>query len=451
MDENYDVIVLGTGLTECILSGLLSVEGKKVLHIDRQDFYGGESASLNLDQLYNKFRPSSQKPETLTGRSRDWCVDLIPKFLMSNGELTNILVHTDVTRYIEFKQIGGSYVYRSGRIAKVPTSTAEAISSSLMGIFEKRRMKNFLEFIAAYDEEIVSTHKGFDLDKNTMNEIYSYFGLESGTKDFIGHAMALWSTDDYLNEVARPTYERIILYVQSVAKYGKSPYIYPLYGLGELPQGFARLSAIYGGTYMLDTPIDEVLYNEDGSFAGVKTKEGTAKAPMVIADPTYFPEKVKKTGQKVIRAMCVLNHPIPNTKELDSVQIIIPQNQVGRKHDIYIASVSSVHNVVPKGYQLAIVSTVIETDQPHVELEPAFKLLGPRLDTLMGIAELYEPIEDGTKDGIYLSKSFDASSHFESMTDDVKDLYFRITGKPLVLKQRPTAEEEEEGGINVEN
>ena len=34
-DEVFDVILLGTGLTECILSGLLSVEGKKVLHIDR--------------------------------------------------------------------------------------------------------------------------------------------------------------------------------------------------------------------------------------------------------------------------------------------------------------------------------------------------------------------------------------------------------------------------------
>lgn len=33
MDEEYDVIVLGTGLTECVLSGLLSVEGKKVLHM----------------------------------------------------------------------------------------------------------------------------------------------------------------------------------------------------------------------------------------------------------------------------------------------------------------------------------------------------------------------------------------------------------------------------------
>lgn len=103
-----------------------------------------------------------------------------------------------------------------------------------------------MEYIQNYDEQNPSTHQGFDLDKNTMNEIYTYFGLESGTKDFIGHAMALWSNDDYLNEVARPTYERILLYAQSVAKYGKSPYIYPLYGLGELPQGFARLSAIYG-------------------------------------------------------------------------------------------------------------------------------------------------------------------------------------------------------------
>jgi Rab GDP dissociation inhibitor len=27
------------------------VEGKKVLHMDRNDYYGGESASLNLTQV----------------------------------------------------------------------------------------------------------------------------------------------------------------------------------------------------------------------------------------------------------------------------------------------------------------------------------------------------------------------------------------------------------------
>ena len=27
---------------------------------------------------------------------------------------------------------------------------------------------------------------------------------------------------------------------ESIQRYGRSPYLYPLYGLGELPQGFAR-------------------------------------------------------------------------------------------------------------------------------------------------------------------------------------------------------------------
>jgi Rab GDP dissociation inhibitor len=34
MDEiapEYDIVVLGTGLTECVLSGVLSVKGKKVV------------------------------------------------------------------------------------------------------------------------------------------------------------------------------------------------------------------------------------------------------------------------------------------------------------------------------------------------------------------------------------------------------------------------------------
>lgn len=35
---------------------MLSVSGKKILHIDRNNYYGGESASLTpLEQLYEKF------------------------------------------------------------------------------------------------------------------------------------------------------------------------------------------------------------------------------------------------------------------------------------------------------------------------------------------------------------------------------------------------------------
>lgn len=46
----------------------------------------------------------------------------------------------------------------------------------------------------------------------------------------------------YKNELFAPTVEKIRLYSDSLARYGKSPYLYPLYGLGELPQGFARFA-----------------------------------------------------------------------------------------------------------------------------------------------------------------------------------------------------------------
>ncbi len=183
-------------MTECVLSALLSVDGKKVLHIDRNDYYGGECASLNLTQLYAKFRPGTTPPapEQL-GRDRDYAIDLIPKFMMANGELTKMLVHTDVTRYLEFKQISASYVYRDRYIAKVPTTEMEAIRSSLVGLFEKRRLRNFLLFIAGWKDNDPATHQTIDLDSDPMEKVYKYFGLEKGTQDFIGHAMALHLDD----------------------------------------------------------------------------------------------------------------------------------------------------------------------------------------------------------------------------------------------------------------
>ncbi|EFX05211.1 secretory pathway GDP dissociation inhibitor [Grosmannia clavigera kw1407] len=454
MDEiakEYDVIVLGTGLTECILSGVLSVKGKKVLHIDRNDHYGGEAASLNIQALYQKYGnfAAGEEPWVNYGRVNDWNIDLVPKFLISSGELTNILVSTDVTRYLEFRQIAGSFVQQGNgpraTVAKVPADAAEALKSPLMGIFEKRRMKSFIEWIGSFDIKDPESHKGFDMATCTMKDIYDKFGLEPATKDFIGHAMALYLNDAYVDAPgsAPEAIERIRLYGNSVARYGKSPYIYPLYGLGELPQGFARLSAIYGGTYMLNTDVDELLHGSDGKISGIKATmingdekvKFETKAKLVIGDPSYFPDKVKVVGH-VLRAICVLKHPLSSTNDADSCQLIIPQSQVGRKNDIYVACVSSAHNVCPKGYWIAIVSTIAETTaNHHLELQPGIERLGKIEEQFMGPPiPLYEPNEDGTKDSIFISKSYDATSHFETTTDDVKDIYRRVMGEELVVE-----------------
>ena len=47
---------------------------------------------------------------------------------------------------------------------------------------------------------------------------------------------------------------------------------------------------------------------------------------------------------------------------------------------------------------------------------------------------LYEPLESGVNDNIFISKSYDATSHFETTTDDVKDIYRRAEGHELVVE-----------------
>lgn len=179
-----------------------------------------------------------------------------------------------------------------------------------------------------------------------MKEVYDKFGLEASTRDFIGHAMALYLTDEHMatKGQAPEAIGRIRLYGNSVARYGKSPYIYPLYGLGELPQGFARLSAIYGGTYMLNTNVDELLFEGDKAVGikatmttGAEEMKFETKAKLILGDPSYFPGKTKIVGQ-VLRAVCILKHPLAGTNDSDSSQLIIPQSQVGRKNGMLPSS-----------------------------------------------------------------------------------------------------------------
>lgn len=61
----------------------------------------------------------------------------------------------------------------------------------------------------------------------------------------------------------------------------------------------------------------------------------------------------------------------------------------------------------------------------------------------VSVADIEEPIESGASDQIFISHSYDATSHFGTVCDDVKDIYRRVVGNELVLKQRQRQEEEQ--------
>ncbi len=462
MNTEYDVIVLGTGLKECMLAGLLakfpkktegesSKEGAKILQLDRNGYYGSDSASLNLTNLWKHFRPGTEPPKQY-GENRDWNVDLIPKYIMANGSLVKLLLKTNVSQYLEWKAVDGTFVYQfdkggmfskaKGAIHKVPATASEALKSSLMGMLEKTRCKKFFQFIQDYEKNDPKTQNGLPPD-TIFKDVVKKFGLEENTVDFVGHAVALYTNDDFLEQKADVTIDKMQLYFNSFGRYGNSPFIYPVWGLSGLAEGFSRLCALYGGTYMLNRDIEDILYDENGNFKGIKSQGEEAYGKILITEPSYVQKfnKVKSVG-KVIRRICILDHPIPKTNDVASCQIILPQKQIKRKNDIFIAVLNFTHCVCKKGYYLAIISTMAETDNPAQEIQPAMDIIGPTLEQFDKISDIYHPIDTTFKGNVYITSSFDPQSHFENDTDNVIEIYEKITGAKLDLN----LEEEGEAG-----
>lgn len=66
-----------------------------------------------------------------------------------------------------------------------------------------------------------------------------------------------------------------------------------------------------------------------------------------------------------------------------------------------------------------------------------FELLGGVREKFIKVSDRYEPVKKNFGDGVFISQSFDATSHFENETEDVLELYKEISGKELDLTDLP--------------
>ncbi|ONM26531.1 Guanosine nucleotide diphosphate dissociation inhibitor 2 [Zea mays] len=166
----------------------------------------------------------------------------------------------------------------------------------------------------------------------------------------------------------------------------------------------------------------------EGKVCGVTSEGETAKCKKVVCDPSYLQNKVRKIG-RVVHAIAIMSHPIPNTNESHSVQIILPQKQLGRRSDMYVFCCSYTHNVAPRGKFIAFVSAEAETDNPQSKLKPGIDLLGSVDEIFYDIYDRYEPVNEPSLDNCFVSTSYDATTHFETTVTDVLNMYTMITGK----------------------
>ncbi|KAF8665663.1 hypothetical protein AX16_000116 [Volvariella volvacea WC 439] len=268
----FDVIVLGTGLTESITAAALAKAGLKVAHIDSNSYYGGHEASLSLDELIqwadqNSSNTASgitsvtRSPNALS-HARQYAICLCPSINPSLGSIISALVSSGVARYGSFRLLDRVALYSSGAIKSVPGSKEDVFKSKEISLIDKRRLMRFLMFAASPDFEGKPEIQGKE-ESPFYDFLRSTFTLNDDIASAIVYALALCNSP---SEHTLPALRRLSKYLRSAGRYGPSPFLVGHYGgVGEIAQGFCRAAAVSGAVYILGRQISSVERSQDGS------------------------------------------------------------------------------------------------------------------------------------------------------------------------------------------
>ena len=61
----------------------------------------------------------------------------------------------------------------------------------------------------------------------------------------------------------------------------------------------------------------------------------------------------------------------------------------------------------------------------------------------VSISPLLDPVAEGTENNLWVTSSYDATSHFESASEDVLQIYEKIVGEKLDLNIEPSEDDED--------
>ena len=468
MEKNYDIIVLGTGLKEYVLLSLLfkypkikkislKPEELRICQINKSKVIGEICPSLNITQLYQKF--GREIPQEKYGDDKDWNIDLIPKIILRNSPLIKIFLITDIYNYIEWKTVEQVYVYQydkggmfsspKGVIYKVPQNQEETWSCDILGIFEKNRCKKFYNYISNLifaENDFIKNADNIDVNNISFKELGNKFGLEDNTLDFIGHAVALYSDDTFLQNKSIDTIKRIKFYMENLIinneknktqmQYYSTPFIFPIWGFQKIFKNYEREMYLYDYTYLKENNVEEILYDENNQFKGIRTIKGEKIFGKILLSSPEYMVKFKKVEKKnkIIRRIIISPSSIPCPNLEDSCQLIIPKAQTGQKNDIFILQLSYGHCVSRKGYFIIFISCWDDGRNINQQLKPAMDVLNFNKNTIEIFdmyCDYYEPINKNFDDNIFISNSFLPQSHFEDDYEDITDEFQKITEAKL--------------------
>lgn len=413
LPSDFDIIVVGTGMVESIVSAAASRIGKRVLHIDSNSYYGGLWASFNLDSIgkiaesnrsqgvvENKeneivypvgndvfdLRIHSQKwhipesnpekdvdetdsavaqeehewtQEKLLKISRKFNIDLAPKLHFAKGDFVELLISSNIARYSEFRSVSRILTWLNGSLEIVPCSRSDVFSSNRVSVIEKRMLMKLLTTCVDGDENEFKGYEG-----KTFQSYLKDRKLTENLIHYVLYAIAMCTDDTLCLEGVEKTKR----FLGSLGRFGKTPFLYSMYGSGEITQAFCRLSAVFGGIYALNQPLNGFIYDNDNTFKGIICGKQRINATQLVMSLEKLPKEIVDFSptEYISRAIFITDKSILEDEKEHLTLLLFPP--VNGKTACVVLELGCLTGTCPKGLHIVHVVTK-QTVNPEEDLK----------------------------------------------------------------------------------
>ncbi|XP_044749171.1 rab proteins geranylgeranyltransferase component A [Coccinella septempunctata] len=422
MDNNlpteFDIIVVGTGVVESIVSAAASRNGKRVLHLDNKSYYGGHWASFNLEDFQNigtddtlptqtntyqsfgkagelfqafgndlrnirnfqtnwhieknlpnisdassseapqekkeerketndetetnpddksagdlgevlggiceeteKLQVTVQEQNIVTQASlkkdyRKFIIDLCPKLHFARGDFVELLISSNIARYSEFRSVSRVLTWINGNIEVVPCSRSDVFANNKVSVVEKRMLMKLLTSIEEDEKNLVlpaeTTYKSLLKSKKLSDNIIH----------FVLYALSMSTDETSWLDGIRGTKR----FLQSLGRFGRTPFLFSMYGSGEITQAFCRLSAVFGGIFALNQPLHGFFTNSENLFQSLICGEQRISAPYLVMNMGMVPSQfLEKTEVRMIsRAVFITDKSLMDSEREHLTLLLYP-------------------------------------------------------------------------------------------------------------------------------
>ncbi|KAI4092833.1 MAG: hypothetical protein LQ344_003198 [Seirophora lacunosa] len=343
----WDVLLSGTGLPQSLLALALSRSGKKVLHIDYNDYYGGAEAAFSLQEAETwveqvntasqasefgqaSIRKASSDEEVSRSRlgfSRAYSISLAPHLIYTRSNLIPALVSSKVYRQLEFLAVGSWWIYtkeegtqseasnaektraieeQRGTLRKIPGGREDVFTDKSIDLRSTRSLMKFLKLAA--DAEAYPTVIPEWGERPFHEYLESRFKISPSLQAPL-HALTL-SPDPSNQTTVAYALPRVHQHLTSIGLFGPGfGAVLPKWGgLAEISQVACRAGAVGGGVYVLKKGIEVVEEPSHGSSSteGAEPLPSTVilqggdviKTRWIIGTPSALPEDATHDTQQ---------------------------------------------------------------------------------------------------------------------------------------------------------